>query len=327
MSERAWFKWVLVAVYLFGAFSLPCLPSSETATQAQHSSPKEKEGDASAHDNANRRILAPRNASDQHEAKPQKCKECSGGLVCSAIWPRIFHLADVSTYDPVAFFTLMLAISTIGLWWVTLQTLRHAQADAARQSSEMRDSIAAAVRNAVAAEQSASEARSIGQAQVRAYVSLVNVGVAFASWVPDDVVAQVQVTPKNDGQSPARGFVWRPTLRFYGKDKRRSRGSSLWVSQGGVTVPANSPGRPDSLLMGDMRAFQFAQGQENITINLRVEFQYIDVFDNLIREETYFVGHTSLVRDQNGRPIWAGAALTSMPPMESWDAPFHGTDE
>jgi hypothetical protein len=206
----------------------------------------------------------------------------------------------------VAFFTLALTLSTVGLWFATIHAAERADAASLRQVLET---------------------RRIGQAQVRAYVSLVNVGVAFASWVPDDVVAQVQVTPKNDGQSPARGFVWRPTLRFYGEGKRRSRGSSLWVSQGGVTVPANSPGRPDSLLMGDMRAFQFARGHENITINLRIEFQYVDVFDNLIREETYFVGHTSVVRDQNGRPIWAGAALTSMPPMESWDAPFHGIDE
>lgn len=139
MSEGAWFKWLLVAIYLLGAFSLPCLPCSEAATQAQYRGPEAKEGNAAAQSDPERRPIPTREAGDKDNAGANKGKECSGGLVCSVVWPRVIHLADVSTYDPVAFFTLVLAVSTIGLWWVTRQTLSHAQEDSDRQAKNSVD--------------------------------------------------------------------------------------------------------------------------------------------------------------------------------------------
>lgn len=51
-----------------------------------------------------------------------------------AFWVRSFT-------DPVAAFTLVLAISTIGLWIVTWLTLRHGRVDAKRQSSQTEASL------------------------------------------------------------------------------------------------------------------------------------------------------------------------------------------
>lgn len=51
----------------------------------------------------------------------------------------------------VAIFTVVLTVSTIGLWWVTERTLGHAQADAARQAKDMEASLAIAKQAADAA--------------------------------------------------------------------------------------------------------------------------------------------------------------------------------
>ncbi|WP_454649276.1 hypothetical protein [Bradyrhizobium liaoningense] len=91
------------------------------------------------------------------DAEKQKCYEAADQAhrkteECKTFWER-------TTTDPVAFFTLVLAISTIGLWVATIllyrageKQSRHARRSAAIQTRDMQASIAAANRSAAAAE-------------------------------------------------------------------------------------------------------------------------------------------------------------------------------
>jgi hypothetical protein len=80
------------------------------------------------------------------DAEKQKCYDAAHNAghkseECKALWEK-------TTSDPVAFFTLVLAISTIGLWVATVFLYRagerqfgHARRSAAIQSRDMQDSI------------------------------------------------------------------------------------------------------------------------------------------------------------------------------------------
>ncbi|MGJ4927176.1 hypothetical protein ACQR1I_18185 [Bradyrhizobium sp. HKCCYLS2038] len=96
------------------------------------------------------------------EAQRQKCFELaehSGlkGDECRSIWER-------TTSDPVALFTLVLAISTVGLWIATIglykageRQLRFLKKSSAIQFRDTQKSIAVADRSAKAAERALSE--------------------------------------------------------------------------------------------------------------------------------------------------------------------------
>jgi hypothetical protein len=131
-----------------------------------------------------------------------------------------------TTEDPAAFFTLwvaaftfVLAASTIALWIET------------RLSSK---------RQVI-------ETRRIGEAQVRAYVDIAAASVVFASLAqgvapPVDVQPFVNITAKNYGQSPARNFVWNPTIECFGmgqqtKSIARELGAN-WREIRGVGISA-----------------------------------------------------------------------------------------
>jgi hypothetical protein len=72
-------------------------------------------------------------------------------LASETFWQRTWH-------DPIAFFTLVLGVSTIGLWITTWATLRHARTDSRRQAHQTRVGNLAAIKAANAAEKAANAA-------------------------------------------------------------------------------------------------------------------------------------------------------------------------
>lgn len=101
-------------------------------------------------------------------AEKQKCYEAARnagykGEECKSFWEKV-------TSDPVAFFTLVLAVSTVGLWAATVflyrageRQFRHIRRSALIQSRDMQDSIAVAKRSAEASERTSRN-------QLRAFV-------------------------------------------------------------------------------------------------------------------------------------------------------------
>lgn len=113
-------RWFLVVIYILLIGSLPCLPRN-CAREAR--SPTA--------------IDAPFVANQSYGSGKGRVQTCSGGFFCSAVWPRLAMIADRSTEDPAALFTIILAISTIGLW---LQTKRLA-VGAEHQASDIKSQL------------------------------------------------------------------------------------------------------------------------------------------------------------------------------------------
>jgi hypothetical protein len=78
------------------------------------------------------------------------------------------RIADYTWW--VAVFTGVLGISTIGLWFVTWQSVRHAKADSVRQARQLRVSNIAAIRAATAGEKTIERMDKTAAHQLRAYV-------------------------------------------------------------------------------------------------------------------------------------------------------------
>lgn len=116
--------WVLVAIYLLLIFCAPWIPGSiryyraEEAYNAAHSAEPPQ------------RILPIPESfvrANATQATEQEIEKCSGYGVCRVGLVTLDRLVDRASDDPVAFFNLILAFSTIGLW---VQTKRLAvQAD------------------------------------------------------------------------------------------------------------------------------------------------------------------------------------------------------
>ncbi len=115
-----------------------------------------------------------------------------------------------SADDRIADYTLwlerltgLLAISTIGLWYVTWRALNHAKDDAARQARDMRASISAANASAGAAEDALRHAQESSERQLRAYVHVVE--ARFDNLKGGEIpIAKIKI--QNFGQTPAYNF-------------------------------------------------------------------------------------------------------------------------
>jgi hypothetical protein len=118
--------------------------------------------------------------------------------------------------DRIADYTLwlerltgLLAFSTIGLWWVTERTLRHARTDSERQADDMRASIAAASSAAEAAQKTVEKMTDTGERQLRAYVHISEGRVVF-----DERGTRVDFKFKNFGATPASGVHFNCCARW-----------------------------------------------------------------------------------------------------------------
>ena len=165
-----------------------------------------------------------------------------------------------------------------------------------------------------------SESRRIGQAQVRAYVSIKAVVVDFMTdFVPGLAVARINIVAKNHGQSPARNFVWRPTLQFISGNQLRQRGiGETWVGIPGASISAGDPFE-DRFVNTDMEMVAFSRTNispsGDVLVRAMIEFSYVDVFDKMTTEVVYFSGITARTPPAN---VWRFATLTPLPTPRDW---------
>lgn len=176
------------------------------------------------------------------------------------------------------------------------------------------------------------ETRRIGEAQVRAYVDIRDVAIFFVPLVdvpnaPElmDVYPIIRIAVRNTGQSPARNFVWNPAVQYFGvsaansdpkpgigelgADWRERRGAG--ISVGGDHI--------DSAMISGLALNRYLTEQRANTsffvLQLRVRFEFEDVFDQRIVDEAYFSGgfrkniNSPPVKTDFGDTQWTGKLI------------------
>jgi hypothetical protein len=143
-----------------------------------------------------------------------------------------------------------------------------------------------------------SEQREIGEAQVRAYVSIKAATIEF---MLDAIHPCVRFIAYNSGQSPARNFIWNITLQYAGAPaNRESMLNEKWLEGTGIDIPAASDAPKDGALIPDMSVKQYIEGVAPGTlvavIRARIDFRFTDVFDKDWFGETFFAGTMRRVR-------------------------------
>lgn len=183
-------------------------------------------------------------------------------------------------------------------------------------------------RAALAAEDAVIETRRIGEAQVRAYVDIDKAAVTFRyDFVPGEAFPLIAISAKNSGQSPARDFVWRPTVQYFSGNQRRQRGlGDAWAEAPGASLPANSTFE-SRVLVTDMGMARFAKTDispsGDVLIRVRIEFSYMDVFDKTVAGDAYFSGITARVKDVIQQNEWYPVSLERLPIPRDWDDAQH----
>lgn len=233
-----------------------------------------------------------------------QCQQCAAQQEKS--WWDKFQTDPNATFAlAVALFTLALVI--VGAW----------QARRLRQTVE-------------ATEKASAETRRIGEAQIRAYVDIRAATVTFLRMTEgvallDDVQPLVRITAKNTGQSPARNFVWQPTVHYLsfsdpiGNRYRRLGGN--WRAIAGVGIPVGEEHSAGAMVT-DMLLLRFLRENSPVTnallLRVRIEFEYEDVFDRRITDEAYFMGTAAKIPDN-------GSAQTDFGPTQ-WQSQMRRID-
>tara|TARA_R110000868_G_scaffold399056_1_gene672616 strand:- start:450 stop:1265 length:816 start_codon:yes stop_codon:yes gene_type:complete len=118
---------ILAILYVIFSSMLPCLPDSQASTRAQYCPPQEektvrlKNGDYAS-------VLL-----FQEEQRKATEHPCGGGIVCRFLLPPAERFISRTFEDPIAAFTLILTLSTIGLWLATKSAIRKAELSSERQ--------------------------------------------------------------------------------------------------------------------------------------------------------------------------------------------------
>ena len=204
-----------------------------------------------------------------------------------------YDAQDLKAQQHMALWALLMVLvsaATVGVtvWALTYikQTLDETR-KMARDTSRMAKEAKRATKAAVAATEITHEAnriaRDMGQAQVRAYLSVVDCTAQYKGdrWV-------VGCNVKNTGQSPAEKVLWEPTLALFAKSCDSFRiltpeplGKKLLID-----VPSQEPGAlpvrtfMSGLTQGEIGALR--TGNE-LTIRLSVNVRGRDVFDEPLR--------------------------------------------
>lgn len=171
------------------------------------------------------------------------------------------------------------------------------------------------------------DARRIGEAQVRAYVSVPSATLTFLDMGvgPQPVVS---VMLKNSGSSPARHLGWNVTVQFVNGQKQRTRSlianpdPKKWARTHDV---AASDTIPDRAIVTDMLIERFAEGMigPSVGVRFKVSFVFMDVFDRETEGEAYFLGlaqRASTQSNGSGQVAWIASISPSAKPND-WDGP------
>jgi hypothetical protein len=170
------------------------------------------------------------------------------------------------------------------------------------------------------------EQREIGEAQVRAYVSIKAATIEF---MLDAIHPCVRFIAYNSGQSPARNFVWNITIQYFGgKENRESRLHEAWIEQTGIDIPATIEySDAGGALIPDMSVKQYIEeavpGLMITVVRAKIGFRFTDVFDKDWFGEAFF-GGTMQSRQVSPEDIQLGvsrwvAHIAPMAKPRDWD--------
>ena len=154
-------------------------------------------------------------------------------------------------------FTGVLAFATIGLGGATI--LLYATGE-----KQFKFAIRAGIRQSRDMKASVNETRRIGEAQVRAYVDISSCEIFFVGLGVLGIQAHpmVRIIATNTGQSPARNFIWNPTVQYFsagtGAPPRSSTGElgSNWRNILGVGI-AVGQSHPEAAMIPEMELLNF----------------------------------------------------------------------
>jgi hypothetical protein len=184
--------------------------------------------------------------------------------------PHVWQLGPEVTILGIKLGELLLIGFTALLWLATIRLVRESRRGA---------------------EESIKEARRIGEAQTRAYVNVKSISLVFDYRTPNCTWIAV-----NSGQSPALDFVWKATVT-HGKQPTPGN-DQTWSKRRGFAIPANSDTAPLPVPVGDDIAGNV------ITVRVRIEFFYTDIFGQRRYEDLYFEGvvHHAKIMIVDGAP-------------------------
>ncbi|MDO8287801.1 MAG: hypothetical protein Q7T44_01140 [Parvibaculum sp.] len=131
-----WSGWSLAAFFVLMISVLPCLPGSQSTARAQYCPPQEEETQSPKNGSYSYAdvvifLEAKREASEQKTYASEH--PCGGGVVCRFLLPPVEKFIVKTFEDPIAAFTLMLTLSTIGLWFATKTAIRKSELSSERQ--------------------------------------------------------------------------------------------------------------------------------------------------------------------------------------------------
>jgi hypothetical protein len=208
----------------------------------------------------------------------------------------------------------LLFLATMGLWWATVRL---------------------AVEGTSASEKAIAETRRIGEAQIRAYVDISSSEIFF---IPLGVLGSyahpmVRITATNTGQSPAKNFIWNPTVEYYstsigaGPRSLTKELGSNWRDILGVGISV-SQSYVSTAMIPEMELYKFlGEGvgveKDVVLVRLRVRFEFEDVFDRRNAGEAFFAGMFKRTDGQTfqtpfwGETEWSGK-LSRMHRSNDW---------
>jgi hypothetical protein len=209
---------------------------------------------------------------------------------------RLYSFWEWTTHDPVAFytfilalFTLVLAVSTIGLWIVTYLTLRHARDDAERQAKEMQETFRiGSGANQIAATNA--------ERQLRAYVTAPRV-ILTTHRLPSTLSAtnhlkagpidtfDMVVVFRNGGQTPARNVIIKVSSA---EIPIPFRGGFNFQDTGRVGYGLIGPNSEVSSPLLSNKAVTFERGTDGHKWLLWGSVEYDDIFAGSYRHRTEF---------------------------------------
>jgi hypothetical protein len=197
----------------------------------------------------------------------------------------VFEKTDLflETHDKsvVGAFTIVLAISTIGLWLAT-NKLWVAGERQLRLSGY----------SAAVSERAVGVTREIGEAQVRAYVRIKSANIYF---IGKDGLPLIEIVAVNSGQSPALDFVWAPEI-FYLSDVHEQKvrePSEEWAEQAGLDIHSASETSAIYAVHDFVLVEQITvdgKTPDKIAVSVTIHYAWEDVFENEFMDVASFAG-------------------------------------